>query len=83
MESNLEYILTLDTSKETASSKATLAADFIESRHSISEYSAFFYWLSNELGKGEIEFTNLIFDKFKLNKHRALLLSCWLLRLTV
>lgn len=78
--SDLEHILTLcDT--ETASSKATLVLDFLENRHSIAEFATFFYWLANELNKGEIEFMNSIFEKLSLNKSSARLLSVWLLRI--
>ncbi|WP_341740071.1 hypothetical protein [Microcoleus sp. CAWBG640] len=80
--SDLEYILTLDAS-ETADSKASLVRDFIESKHSIAEYGTFFYWLANELDKGEIQFKDLIFDELRLTKTKALLLSTWLLRLVV
>lgn len=78
--SDLEYILTLDR-HESASAKACLVMDFVLTKHSIAEYAAFFYWLSRELEKGDIEFTNLIFGEFKLNKDRAKTLSAWLKRI--
>jgi hypothetical protein len=80
LSSDLEHILTLSDT-ETASSKATLVFDFIENKHSIAEFATFFYWLANELSKGEVEFMNLVFNKLQLNKSSARLLSVWLLRI--
>ena len=80
--SDLEYILTLDAS-ETANSKASLVKAFIESKHSTAEYATFFYWLANELDKGDVQFKNLIFNELHLDYTKAKLLSVWLLRILV
>ncbi|XZN93242.1 MAG: hypothetical protein ACM65M_10635 [Microcoleus sp.] len=81
MTPQLEGILMLPVD-ETATNKAALAKEFIESQHTILEYGVFFQWLANELSKNDLEFTSQIYFLTSLDMPRARLLSIWLFKVS-
>lgn len=79
MTPKLENLLTLSVD-ETATNKAALVKEFVESEHTILEYGVFFQWLASELSKNDLEFTSQIYSLTSLDMPRARLLSIWLLK---
>ena len=76
----IEDILMMDIS-ESVTEQVTQIITFADEPHTLTEFSAFFQWLGGRLDEGSIEFNNLIFEQFRLNKSSSKLLSLWILRM--